>query len=89
MQIEFKLKEFKSFCGKKDAFDCAGIQGDIRRSSCGGGVGHLCRSVVRAVDQQSKDLGLNPSAAKSVFFSIQRLQIPQICIPLIFRNSTF
>ena len=34
-------------------------------------VGRLCSSVVRAVDRQSKDLGSNPSAVESVFFSTE------------------
>ena len=34
-----------------------------------GDVGCLCSSVVRAVDRQSKDLGLNLSTVKSVFFT--------------------
>ena len=43
---------------------------DVRRSSCGeGDVGHLCSSVFKTVDRQSKDLGSNPSAVESVFFS--------------------
>ena len=50
--------------------------GDIRKSSCGEGeVGRLCSSVVRAVDRQSKDLGSNPNAVESVFFSTERFQI--------------
>ena len=36
---------------------------------------------IRAVDRQSKDLGLNPSAVESVFFSTERLQIKN------FKNS--
>ena len=45
----------------------------IRRSSCGElDVVRLCSSVVRAVDRKSKDLGLNPSAVGSVFFSTER-----------------
>ena len=38
-------------------------------------VGRLCSSVVRAVDRQSKDLGSNPNAVESVFFSTERFQI--------------
>ena len=51
--------------------------GDIRRSSCGeGDVERLCSSVVRAIDQQSKDLGSNPSAVESVIFSTERFSNP-------------
>ena len=32
-------------------------------------MGRLCSSVVRAVDRQSNDLGSNPRAVRSVFFS--------------------
>ena len=35
-------------------------------------VGCLCSSVVRAVDRQSKDLGSNPSAVESIYFSTER-----------------
>ena len=52
---------------------------DIRRYSCGeGDVGRLCISVIRAVDRESKDLGSNPSAVKSVLYSTERFQILQI-----------
>ena len=58
--------------------------GDIRRSSCGEDLGRLCSSVVRVVDRQSKDMGSNPSAVESVFFSTKRfsnsLNIEFICI---------
>ena len=51
-------------------------RGDIRKSSCGeGDIGRLCSSAVRAVDRQLKDLGSNPSAVESVFFSTERFQI--------------
>ena len=32
--------------------------------------------LVRTVHRHSKDLGLNPNAVKSVFFSTERFQIP-------------
>ena len=32
MQINSNLKNFKSFCGKKDAFDCAGIRVGNRKT---------------------------------------------------------
>ena len=54
---------------------------DIRRSSCGeGDVGRLCSLVVRAVDLQSKDLGSNPSAVESVFFSTDRFKLFSGCL---------
>ena len=31
MQIKFKFKNLKSFCGKKDAFDCAEIRARVFR----------------------------------------------------------
>ena len=47
--------------------------GDIGRSSCGEGeVERLCSSTVRAVDWQLEDLGSNPNAVESVFFSTER-----------------
>ena len=47
------LKHFKSFCGKKDAFDCAGIRAETFRLP---------------VDCVSKGLGSNPNAVERVFF---------------------
>ena len=65
MQLNYNLKSIYS--RKTEPL------GDIRRSSCGElDVGNLCSSVVRAVDRQSKDLGSNPSAVETVFFSTER-----------------
>ena len=31
--FKFKFKNFKSFCGKKDTFDCAGIRAQVFRNA--------------------------------------------------------
>ena len=48
-------------------------------------VGRLCSSVVRAVDQKSKDLGSSHSAVESVFSSTERFS-NSLCIYNINKN---
>ena len=66
MQMNSIFKEFENLSVEKRRFR---LRWD---SSPGLSIaGRLCSSVVRAVDRQSKDLGSNPSAVESVFFSTE------------------